>query len=52
MKILCFADQEPPKIKLPPESVERVKAAKDADGKPIWVAVPDDKGEIYVLRWK
>lgn len=55
IKILLFADQEPPKITVPQSSQDRLKAAvtgKDEFGKNIygWVAVPDDKGDLYVLK--
>lgn len=55
--MLCFADQQPPAIELPPESVEKLKEAYvqkqgQAHGEYQWVMVPDDKGDMYVLKWK
>jgi anaerobic selenocysteine-containing dehydrogenase len=42
-----FADQQPPKIELPPEDLEKLEKEKGN-----WVQVRDVKGELHVLRIK
>lgn len=57
-KILLFSDQEAPNIVLPEESLGRLRTAKNGNKDEIgqdlydWVAVPDAKGDLYVLKFE